>query len=59
MRAGTAFHPDQTARDVAQPAAELMTSYLLLQNNCTPLIEPDQMERVFADVDPDRADTFQ
>jgi hypothetical protein len=39
-------YPDQAARDVAQPASELMTGYLLLQNNCTTLVEPDQMERV-------------
>jgi hypothetical protein len=35
-----------------------MTGYLLLQNNGAPLVEPDQMERVLADVDPDRADSF-
>ena len=31
-----------------------MTGYLLLQNNRPALIEPDQMERVLADVDADR-----
>src|SRR6516165_12357241 len=56
MRAGS--HPDQTARDVAQPASKLMTGYLLLQNNRTALVNPYQMERVLADVDADRADGF-
>jgi len=58
MRAGTGFHPDQAARDIAEPASKLMTGYLLLQNNRTALVEPDQMERVLADVDADRADGF-
>jgi hypothetical protein len=58
MRAGTGFHPDQAARDVAEPPSKLMTGYLLPQNNCTALVEPNQMERVLADVDPNRADGF-
>ena len=36
--------------------AKLITGYLLLQNNRTTLVEPDQMERVLADVYPNRAD---
>src|SRR6516165_7637639 len=56
MRAGTGFHPDQAARDVAEPPSKLMTGYLLLQNNRTALVEPNQMERVLTNVDADRAD---
>ena len=59
MRAGTGFHPDQAARDIAEPASKLMTADLLLQNNRTARVEPDQMERVLADVDPNRADCIQ
>jgi hypothetical protein len=33
-----------------------MTGDLLLQNNRTALVQPDQMERVLADVDSDRVD---
>src|SRR6516165_9412656 len=58
MRAGTGFHPDQAAWDVAEPPSKLMTGYLLPQNNRTALVEPNQMERVLADVDPNRADSF-
>jgi hypothetical protein len=58
MCAGTGFHSDQTARDVAQPASKLMTGDLLLQNNRAALVEPYQMECVLADVNPDRADGF-
>jgi hypothetical protein len=43
----------------AQSARELMSGDLLLQNNRTALVEPYQMERVLADVDPNRADCFQ
>src|SRR5262245_20627706 len=56
MRAGTGLHPDHAARDIAEPASKLMTGDFLLQNNRTALVEPDQMERVLADVDPNRAD---
>jgi hypothetical protein len=59
MGARTSFHPDQAARNIAQPASELTTGYLLLQNDRAALVEPYQMERVLADVDPDRADGFQ
>src|SRR6266849_2386619 len=58
MGARTGFHPDEAARNIAQPASKLMTGYLLLQNNRTPNVEPYQMERVLADVDADRADGF-
>src|SRR5262249_26114159 len=56
MRAGTGLHPDQAARDIAEPASKLMTGDLLLQNNRTARVEPDQVERFLADVDPNRAD---
>jgi hypothetical protein len=59
MRAGTGFHPDQAARDITEPASKLMTRYLLPQNNHAALVEPNQMESVLADVDADRADSFQ
>src|SRR5262245_9196864 len=59
MRAGTCFHPDQAARDIAEPASKLMPGDLLLQNNRTARVEPDQMERVLAAVDPTRADWIQ
>jgi len=58
VRPGTGFHPDQAARDIAEPAPKLMTGYLLLQNNRTALVQPDQMERILADVDSDRVDGF-
>jgi hypothetical protein len=35
-----------------------MTGYFLLQNNRTALIETYKMERVLANIDPDRADGF-
>src|SRR5215470_18721148 len=35
-----------------------MTGYLLLQNNRTALVQPNQMERILADVDSDRVDGF-
>ena len=55
VRPGTGFHSDQAARDIAEPAPKLMTGYLMLQNNRTALVQPDQMERILADVDSDRA----
>jgi hypothetical protein len=59
MCAGTGFHPDQAAWNVAQPTCELMSGYLLLKNDHAALVEPHQMEGVFADVDPECADSCQ
>jgi hypothetical protein len=35
---------------------ELTTGYLLLQDDYTPLVEATEVERVLAEVDPDRGD---
>jgi hypothetical protein len=56
MCARTGFHPDQAARNIAQPACELMSGNLLLQNDHAALVEPHQMEGVLAEVDPESAD---
>jgi hypothetical protein len=55
MRARTGFHPNEAARNIAETASKLMSGDFLLQNNHTAFVEPDQMERVLADVDADRA----
>src|SRR6266496_6211512 len=56
MGTRTGFHADQAARNIGQTAFELTTGYLLLQDDCTPLVEADEVERVLAEVEPDRGD---
>src|SRR5439155_2207605 len=56
MGTRTGLHADQAARNIGQTAFELTTGYLLLQDDCTPLVEADEVERVLADVDPARGD---
>src|SRR6266566_4475332 len=56
MGTRTGLHADQAARNIGQTAFELTTGYLLLQDDCTPLVEADEVERVLAEVDPDRGD---
>jgi hypothetical protein len=51
MGARTGFRPDQAARNIAEAACKLMTGYFLLQNDHSPLVEPNQMECVLADVE--------
>jgi hypothetical protein len=58
MRARAGLHADQAARDIGETAFELPTGYLLLQNDGAPLIQPNQVERVLAEVDPDCRDRF-
>jgi hypothetical protein len=50
MGARAGLHADQTARNIGKTTFELTTSYLLLQNDCAPPIQPNQVERVFAEV---------
>jgi hypothetical protein len=52
MRAQAGLHADQAARDIGETAFELPTGYLLLENDGAPLIQPNQVERVLAEVDP-------
>ncbi len=51
MGTRTGLHADQAARNNGQPAFELTTRYLLLQDDCTPLVEADEVERVLPEVD--------
>jgi hypothetical protein len=54
MGAGARLHADQAARNVGETAFELTTGHLLPQNDDTPLVEPNEVEGLLADVDPDR-----
>src|SRR6266516_2249170 len=56
MGARTGLHADQAARNIGETAFELATGYLLLQDDCTAPVKPDEVERVLAEVDPDRGD---
>jgi hypothetical protein len=58
MRARAGLHADQAAWDIGETAFELPTGYLLLQNDGEPLIQPNQVERVLAEVEPDRNGDF-
>ena len=56
MGARAGLHADQAARNVGETAFELTTGYFLLQDDYTPLVEANEVERVLAEVDPDRGD---
>src|SRR5207247_5961295 len=56
MRARAGLHADQAMRNIGETAFKLTAGHLLLQNDRTPLVETDEMERVLADVDTDRGD---
>src|SRR5262249_45212569 len=52
----TGLHADQTAGQIGKTPLKLLPRTLQLQNNCTALIEPHQVERVLADIDADCGD---
>src|ERR1700730_13014218 len=56
MGARTGLHADQAWRNIGETAFELATGYLLLQDDYTAPVKPDEVERVLAEVDPDRGD---
>src|SRR5205823_3238387 len=56
MGARTGLHADQAARNIGETAFELTTGYLLLQDDYTALVKADEVERVLAEVGPDRGD---
>jgi hypothetical protein len=58
MGARAGLHADPAARDIGKAMFELTTGYLPLQSDCAPLIQPNQVECVLAEVDPDRGDGF-
>src|SRR5262249_1848207 len=41
-----------------EAASKLTAGYLQLQNDCAPLVQPNQVKRVLTEVDPDRGDSF-
>ncbi|HEY6257627.1 MAG TPA: hypothetical protein VIY51_17735 [Xanthobacteraceae bacterium] len=56
MRPRARLHADQAAGKIGEPPFDLTSGYLLPQNDGTPLVETDDMKRVFAEIDPDRGD---
>ena len=56
MRADTGLHADQAGWHVGKTRFHLATRPLLPQRNCPAPIQPDDVERVLADIDADHGD---
>jgi hypothetical protein len=56
MCADAGFHANQAWRHIREPCFHLATGPLLPQHDCAALIETNDVELVFADVDADEGD---
>src|SRR5207247_11229023 len=48
MSARACLHADQATRNVGETAFKLTAGHLLLQNDCTPVVETDEAEGILA-----------
>ena len=52
------LHPDNTSRQLVERGIQGEPLDLLAQNRLTGAVEPDQVERILADVDADNREVF-